>query len=139
MLRSPTANLGVTREFAVVDQLLPVPYINPNALLRFENANWENWIPLLETSGGFLGEIRRFADFRAYHDAGFTQSEMTYDSRLVGRSVWNTRWILIIPAGYLLADRNEGLQRFINGTLVGGQRTGNGVSDIKIFFQTYSY
>ena len=45
-----------------------------------------------------------------------------------------------VPAGTLHADRNEGLQRFINGTLLpDGSRDGNGVTDIKIFFQTYSY
>jgi hypothetical protein len=57
-----------------------------------------------------------------------------------GRSVWNTRWLLIIPAGTLHTDRNEGIQRFINGALrTDGTRDGNGVSDIKIFFQTYAY
>jgi hypothetical protein len=47
--------------------------------------------------------------------------------------------LLIIPAGTLHSDREEGLMRFIHGPLVGGQRTGEGVSDIKIFFQTYAY
>jgi RHS repeat-associated protein len=71
---------------------------------------------------------------------------------LIGRSVWNTRWLLIIPAGTLHNDRNEGIQRFINGALLhrrptDGTRDGNGVSrhqvrllpdtlDLKIFFQT---
>jgi len=59
---------------------------------------------------------------------------------LIGRSVWNTRWLLIIPAGTLHTDRNEGIQRFIHGALrQDGTRDGNGVSDIKIFFQTYAY
>ncbi|MHC4343333.1 MAG: hypothetical protein ACYSUP_01445 [Planctomycetota bacterium] len=46
---------------------------------------------------GPLAEIRRYTRFRAYPDGGFDPSEMTYDSRLIGRSVWNTRWLLIIP------------------------------------------
>ena len=61
---------------------------------------------------------------------------------MIGRSVWNTRWLLIIPGGTLLTDRNEGIQRFINGALIpngNGARDGNGVSDIKIFFETYAY
>jgi hypothetical protein len=64
---------------------------------------------------------------------------MINDSRLIGRSVWNTRWLLIIPAGTLHTDRNEGLERFVNGALFNGERDGNGVSDIKLFFHTYAY
>ena len=36
------------------------------------------------------------------------------NNRLVGRSVWNTKWKLIIPGKTLLNDSNEGLERFIN-------------------------
>jgi hypothetical protein len=41
-----------------------------------------------------------------------------------------------------LYDADEGIERFINGPeVVGadGERTGNGVSDIKLFFHTYAY
>jgi hypothetical protein len=134
LMRAPTRNLAQVREWNVVDQLLPVPYVNPTAL------NDPGWIPVNNMLGGTLAEIRRFASFRAYHDSGsFSPSETISSTRLVGRSVWNTRWVLIIPAGTLLQDRNEALQRFINGSLVNGVRDGNGISDIKIFFQTYSY
>ena len=50
------------------------------------------------------------------------------DTRLVGRSVWNSQWLLIIPGGTLLADPAAGLNAFINN-----------VEDIKLFFQTYAY
>ena len=60
---------------------------------------------------------------------------MISNSRLIGRSVWNTRWLLIIPAGTLNNDRSLGLDYFING--VSGD--GNGVKDIKLLFKTYSY
>ena len=57
---------------------------------------------------------------------------MTVDSRLIGRSVWNNEWILIIPGetlkGPTLADKLAGLETFLNT-----------VSDVKLFFQTYSY
>jgi hypothetical protein len=56
----------------------------------------------------------------------------------VGRSVWNTNWLLIIPGRTLLADPNEGIERFIHGALTDGKRDNAGVKDIKIFFQTYS-
>jgi hypothetical protein len=135
ILRSPTSGLGKIREWAIMDQLLPVPFpLSGDAL------GDPNWIPINDTLVGNLGEIRRFARFRAYHDSGsFEASETINDSRLIGRSVWNTRWLLIIPAGSLHSDRGEGLERFINGALANGERDGNGVSDIKIFFQTYAY
>ena len=86
------------------------------------------WRPL-DTLGGTEGEIRKFSSFRAYHDSGyFNEGEMTFDTRLVGRSVWNTRWLLIIPGSTLNADADEGLQTFIEN-----------ISDIKLFFQTYGY
>ena len=102
--------------------------------------NAPGWVPG-DGLGDQLGDIRQFAAFRAYHDAGtFDPAQTISDTRLIGRSVWNTRWLLIIPAGNLLNDRNEGIQRFINGSLLlNGQRDGNGVTDIKIFFQTYAY
>jgi hypothetical protein len=55
-------------------------------------------------------------------------SQSTTDTRLIGRSVWNTQWLLIIPGGTLLADPDAGLDRFIDD-----------VTDIKLFFQTYAY
>jgi hypothetical protein len=135
VLRSPTGGLGKTREWTILDQLLPVPFpLSASAL------NDPNWIPVNDTLAGDLGEIRKFSRFRAYHDSGsFDANETINDSRLIGRSVWNTRWLLIIPAGSLHSDRNEGLERFINGQLFNGERDGNGVSDIKVFFQTYAY
>jgi hypothetical protein len=67
---------------------------------------------------------------------------MTYDTRLIGRSVWNNKWLLIIPGRSLLYDSDEGLERFIQGPEViggNGERTGNGISDIKLFFHTHAY
>jgi len=52
---------------------------------------------------------------------------MSFASRLVGRSVWNTRWLLIIPGGTFHYDSNHGLDTFIEN-----------VKDIKLFFQTYA-
>jgi hypothetical protein len=135
VLRSPTGGLGQIREWAILDQLLPVPFpLSGSALSN------PSWIPMNDTLLGDLGELRKFPRFRAYHDSGsFNENETINDSRLIGRSVWNSRWLLIIPAGTLHSDRNEGIQRFINGALLNGERDGNGVSDIKVFFQTYAY
>ena len=84
---------------------------------------------------------RRHGSFRAYHDRGdWTAGEVCTNARLVGRSVWNTRWVLIIPGGTLLSDPAKGLDRFIHGReLSAGNWDEDGVKDIKLLFQTYSY
>lgn len=136
VLRSPSGNLGQIREWKILDQKLPVPFpLSAGALTA------PGWIPVNDTLSEPLADIRQFARFRAYHDSGnFNSGETITDTRLIGRSVWNTRWLLIIPGGTLHNDRNEGIQRFINGALrLDGTRDGNGVIDIKIFFQTYAY
>ncbi len=139
VMRSPTDNSGVTREWTVLDQILPVPF--PLSSKNDSALSSPDWIPFNEGLREQFAEIRRFGSFRAYHDSGnFDAAQTINNSRLIGRSVWNTRWLLIIPAGTLHSDRNEGLQRFINGaSQANGQRDGNGVADIKVFFQTYSY
>jgi len=60
---------------------------------------------------------------RAYHDgsSAVNMDELSFESRLIGRSVWNTEWMLIIPGSMLNADPNVGLDRFISQ-----------VSDIKL-------
>jgi len=134
-MRSPTGSSGAIREFNVLDQVLPVPFP-----LGGDELNDPDWIPSVESLSGQLTAIRRFGRLRAYHDSGqFSIDEVSRDSRLIGRSVWNTKWMLIIPASTLSQDRDEALQRLINGSLVNGERDGNGISDIKLFFETYAY
>jgi prophage maintenance system killer protein len=60
-------------------------------------------------------------------DGGLRRSQFT-NNRLVGRSVWNSKWKLIIPGDTLLNNPDEGLERFL--------RT---VNDVKLHFVTYSY
>jgi hypothetical protein len=47
---------------------------------------------------------------------------------LIGRSVWNNRWKLVIPGTALLNNPDDGLDRFIQG-----------VKDIKLHVVSYSY
>ncbi|NLF39952.1 DUF2341 domain-containing protein [bacterium] len=123
-LRSPGADGGKLRTWKIVDQALPVPF--PIASRDLSNPAW---IPLNDTFTEPICAVRRFDSLRAYNDGGeFTTDQATYASRLIGRSVWNTEWLLIIPAIELHADRQYGLQRFIST-----------VTDIKIFFETYAY
>jgi hypothetical protein len=84
-----------------------------------------------------LFSIRKHQAFRPVADAGKFELVFYSDSmprfeyvnnRLIGRSVWNSHWKLVVPGRTLLNDPNEGLDRFI--------RT---VKDIKLHLQTYSY
>ena len=49
------------------------------------------------------------------------------NTRLIGRSVWNSRWKIVIPAYTLLSDELDGLNRFVAS-----------VTDIQLFLRTYS-
>jgi hypothetical protein len=63
-----------------------------------------------------------------YGGGGQLQQSQFTNTRLIGRSVWNTRWKLVIPGYKLLHDPNDGLDRFINT-----------VKDVKLYYVTYSY
>ena len=124
VLRPPAGDDFTTRQWRVLDQALPVPF-----LLGSSTIQQTAFLPSVDTLGGTMGQSRQFSSFRAYHDAGnFDPSQTITDSRLIGRSVWNTDWMLIIPGGTLLANPNAGLDTFISS-----------VKDVKLFFQTYSY
>jgi len=130
VLRSPSGDGFLARQWNVVDQKLPVPF----PIAESEAAE-EDWIPIHDTLSEDFGGIRRFSSFRAYPEIAsptredeIIAAETTWDSRLIGRSVWNTQWLLIIPGGTLHNDPNKGMEDFI-GT----------VDDIKLFFHTYAY
>ena len=116
------------RMWNVVEQTIPVPY--PNITASLNNPTWK---PLTDSLDGSFGDKKQFSSFRAY---GFDHTALTaadlatvgYDSRLVGRSAWNTKWLLIIPGATLNASPTNGLSLFINS-----------VKDIKLNVQTHGY
>jgi hypothetical protein len=113
------------RVWKVVDQQVPVPL--PSTIASLDESRFT---PLLDSLNGRIGSPRRFSSFRAYHnaEADVDFDELVFDSRLVGRSVWNTEWMLIIPGLTLNSDPDDGLDRFIDQ-----------VTDIKLIFQTYGF
>ena len=112
------------RYWNVAEQLLPLPY----TLGEAEMAD-PSWIASQDGLDGQLFSRKPYADFRAYpYQADFVPDQMNTDTRLIGRSVWNTRWVLVIPGYNLLADSQQGTERFIED-----------VDDIYIYFQTYAY
>ncbi len=49
------------------------------------------------------------------------------NARLIGRSVWNSQWKIVIPAITLLKDEQMGMDNFAKS-----------VNDIQLFLRTYS-
>jgi hypothetical protein len=122
--RLPQGRDLAVREWDIVDQRLPLPFpLGPRELAD------PDFIPRIDGLMGQLAAERRFPDFRAYAgDPNYPPEETELDRRLIGRSVWNTRWLLIIPGASLLGDAKAGLDAFIEG-----------VSDITLYLQTYAY
>ncbi|KAF0181709.1 MAG: hypothetical protein FD161_382 [Limisphaerales bacterium] len=127
MRSPPLGDVSTIRSWTVNDITIPLP---------FNIGGSEFSTKPLYTSSDSLTEplfgLRKHAAFRpvsktSVFTGSLTQSQFT-NTRLIGRSVWNTRWKLVIPGYKLLHDPNEGLDRFVNT-----------VKDIKLHYVTYSY
>jgi hypothetical protein len=125
MLAPPLGDTNTLRTWTVHDQALPLPY-NLGAS-AFNTTNFFN-------ANGTLSEqpwiLRKHQAFRPVNDPAFFYSNIPAEftnTRLIGRSVWNTQWKIVIPAYTLLSDEQEGLNRFVAS-----------VKDIKLFLRTYS-
>ena len=88
-------------------------------------------------SSGTFGDIRQYSSFLAnannsywYYINNYTNSPTfpNTNQRLIGRSVWNTQWLLIIPGASLLNDPQAGIQAFMTN-----------VDDIQLNISTYGY
>jgi hypothetical protein len=134
-MRSPAlGDSSEVRAWSVNDVAIPLPFNIGGS--EFSSAQ-------LYQSGDSLSEepfvIRKHQAFRPVSSAsvfdpaiyagtgGLTRSQWT-NNRLVGRSVWNSKWKLIIPGETLLNNHDEGLERLL--------RT---LNDVKLHFVTYSY
>jgi hypothetical protein len=147
VMRCPRLYVGdmsrTTREWKIMDQWLPAPFkLSDSNSPLFGDLNW---IPVnsLATDQQPLAQIRGHDPFWVwYAGTDDPSTDPQYKAtRLVSRSVWNTRWILVIPASALLGYPNydEGLNRFIYGGLVNGQRENGGVTDIRLRIEGYSF
>ncbi len=125
-LRSSSSGEPSIRMWNIEERRIPMPFVTNSS-----NLTSPGFIPSLDGVDGSFGALRRHGDFRIYHDDGdptANDDEMEYDSRLIGRSVWNSDWILIIPGSGLHADPEWGLQQLTDT-----------ISDIKLHFTTYSH
>ena len=125
MLAPPLGDTGIERAWRVQDQALPLPHnLGANAFSSTQFFSADSTL----TEQPWI--TRKHQAFRAVDDPAFfygLQPAEFGSSRLVGRSVWNTQWKIVIPAYGLLNDEQTGLTRFAAT-----------VDDIKLFFRTYS-
>ena len=140
-MRVPGLDNGTVLGFNVIDQTIPAPY--PIGSTHLDDPTWSPSMADGDLAGADAAtRIRRHPSFRAYFDAaGGEPTNAALDcTRLVGRSVWNTKWMLVIPAGGMNADREKALSIFINGSDQNrdGKQDLLPVSDIRIGFKTYS-
>ncbi len=134
-MRSPPLGDGkAIRTWAVDDIAIPMPF-NIGASDFSTRELWQAGDSLTDT----LFATRKHQAFRPvsntgcfstdlYGPTGTLQRSQYTNNRLVGRSVWNTQWKIVIPGKTLLNNPNEGLERFLQT-----------VTDIKLHFVTYSY
>ena len=134
MRSPPLGDTSVIRTWNVQDVTIPLPF-NIGGSDFSSKKLWKTADSLSEP----LFNIRKHQAFRPVSTASVfgnsainsaedaLQSRYT-STRLIGRSVWNSKWKIVIPGKTLLNNSDEGLERFIRS-----------VNDIKLYFMTYSY
>ncbi len=124
MRAPPLGDRSTLRGWQVEDQAIPFP-------INIAGSDFSTRLGFLSadslTEPPFV--LRKHQAFRAiaaglpfYDQPGFT------NTRLIGRSAWNTRWKLVIPGNTLLANPELGVTRFTDS-----------VTDIHLYFETYSH
>ena len=134
MRSPPLGDSSEIRTWSVEDLAIPMPF-NIGASGFSDKAFYQSSDSLTEP----LFALRKHQAFRPVSSAAFFSQDLYgtagnlrrtqfTNNRLIGRSVWNSQWKLVIPGRTLLNNPDEGLDRFV--------RT---VKDIKLNFVTYSY
>ena len=134
MRSPPLGDQSTIRTWAVQDVTVPMPF-NIGSSDFSSKRLWQSSESLTEP----LFSLRKHQAFRPVPTAavftpniyggsgGLARSQFT-NSRLIGRSVWNSQWKLVIPGQTLLNNPSEGLDRFIQS-----------VKDVKLHIVSYSY
>ena len=134
MRSPPLGDVSTIRTWNVDDLTIPLPF-NISAADFSATPFYTSADSLSEP----LFSVRKHQAFRPVSTAsvfntsiyganGALQPSQYTNKRLIGRSVWNSKWKLVIPGKTLLADPKQGLDRFIAS-----------VTDVKLYFITYSY
>ena len=126
MLSPPLGDTAEARSWAVKDQAIPLPF----DLGRNDFASTQFFTPQ-GTLNEKLWITRKHQAFRPVNDPAFFYSSIPGEftnSRLVGRSAWNSQWKIVIPAYTMLNKEDDALDRFVRS-----------VSDLQLFLRTYSH
>jgi hypothetical protein len=134
MRSPPLGDQSTVRTWSVQDVTVPMPF-NIGGSDFSTKKLWQSSDSLTEP----LFSVRKHQAFRPVPTAtfftpniyggngGLARSQFT-NSRLIGRSVWNSKWKLVIPGQTLLNNPSDGLDRFIQS-----------VKDVKLHIVSYSY
>jgi hypothetical protein len=124
MSAPPIGGVSLLRSWSVEDQAIPLPF-NIGGTGYASDSTFVASDSLSES----VLSLRKHQPFRAVPDGTNFSSDPSFtNSRLIGRSVWNTRWKIVIPGNTLLASPSQGLDVFIDN-----------VKDIKLHLESYSY
>ena len=121
-IRSSSSAVTAKRTWQVVDQTIPVPY-------SLTDSDWESadWSALKDVCANELCNVRRHPAIRAQVGTAFDAGTLTYNARLIGRSVWNDQWYIFIPAASVNANNARARAAFLDA-----------VKDIHLNLKTYS-
>ena len=125
-LAPPLGGQNIQRAWLVEDQAVPLPFN-----LGASAFNTSQFLDANDTLSAKPWVIRQHQAFRPVSDPQMLLGDLPTEfttRRLVGRSVWNSGWKIVIPAYTMLNNEQEALNRFA--------RT---VRDIRLFIRTYSY
>ena len=134
MRTPPLGDTQEVRSWNVQDVAIPIPFNIGGSSLSTQPL-WQAADSLTEP----LFTVRKHQAFRpvpspqyfnnlVYGSGNSLQRSQYTNARLIGRSVWNSGWKIVIPGNTLLSDPQAGLDTFIRK-----------VKDVQLYFQTYSY
>ncbi|MEK6676771.1 MAG: hypothetical protein AABZ47_14100 [Planctomycetota bacterium] len=131
VMRVPTCPVAPTRQWQLLDQTLPVPFPLSNADLTSND-----WMPWDSISGGPASLVRRrlIPTVAACATDDTTCTDVSF--KLTGRSIWNTRWLLVIPGSELQGSNPS---NGVNVLIHGNTQAGTGIRDIKLIVKAYGY
>jgi hypothetical protein len=134
MRSPPLGDAGGVRTWSVDDVTIPLPFNLGDS--GFSTQPW--WQAADSLTEPMFG-VRKHQAFRPVSsDTVFAQNLFMTggqlapspytNRRLIGRSVWNSKWKLVLPGRTLLSDPAQGIDRFIQT-----------VKDVRLHWVTYSY
>ncbi len=121
-MRAPSnTDVNIVRSWMIEDQAIPLPFDIGGA---FSSSNAISGFATLREQF----TLRKHGAFRAVPgDTVFSSATNFTSTRLISRSVWNSKWKIVIPGSTLLAEPINGMAKFLQQ-----------VKDIQLYFDSYS-